>query len=85
VSVPTGAFEAVQLPDPPASVAVHKAVAPVLKATVPVGVPVPVTADTVARYVTVAPWVTDVGETETWVVEVGGEVMVTGVLAVDGV
>ena len=46
MSVPSGAFEAVQLPDPEASDAVHRTVPPVLKATVPVGVPVPVVGDT---------------------------------------
>jgi hypothetical protein len=36
-----GAFEALQLPDPEASEAVQRAMPPVLKATVPVGVPLP--------------------------------------------
>jgi hypothetical protein len=36
---PTGAFVAVQLPVPPERVAVHRDVAPIVKATEPVGVP----------------------------------------------
>ena len=50
--------------------------------TVPVGVPVPEAGATVALYVTVAPWITEVGLREMVVVE--GEVIVTGVLALDG-
>ena len=48
----------------------------------PVGVPGPELGATVALYVTVAPWVTEVGLREMVVAE--GEVMVTGVLALDG-
>ena len=41
---PTGAFEAVQEPEPPERVAVHSVVAPSVKATEPVGVaPEPLT------------------------------------------
>jgi hypothetical protein len=39
VSLPLGAFDAVHVPVPPESVAVHRAVAPMVKATVPEGVP----------------------------------------------
>ena len=49
MSVPRGAFEAVQLPDPEASEAVHRTVPPVLNVTVPVGVPVPEVGATVAQ------------------------------------
>lgn len=38
VSVPTGAAEELQVPEPFDSVAVHRVVPPVVKATVPVGV-----------------------------------------------
>jgi len=36
---PNGALVAVQLPVPPERVAVHREVAPIVKLTVPVGVP----------------------------------------------
>lgn len=42
MSVPSGAAEEVQVPVPLDSVAVHRVVAPVVKATVPVGVGTPV-------------------------------------------
>ena len=71
-----------QFPEPEASGAVHRAVPPALKATVPVGVPVPEVGATVAAYVTVSPWITEVGMTEMFVVE--ADVTETGVLALDG-
>jgi hypothetical protein len=39
VSEPNGAFDAEHVPVPPARVAVHRVVAPTVKATVPEGVP----------------------------------------------
>ena len=49
MSAPTGVFVAEHDPDPDANVAVHSVVDPVLKITVPVGVPLPEDGATVAE------------------------------------
>jgi len=68
VSLPAGALAAVQLADPDTRApVVHRLVEPVVKLTVPVGVPDPDV--TVAEYVTDEPWLVDVGVTEAAVVE----------------
>ncbi len=52
VSEPTGVLMALQYTVPFDSVAVHRSVSPVLKVTVPVGVPFPEVGVTVAEYST---------------------------------
>jgi hypothetical protein len=49
MSVPSGALEDVQEPEPPDNVAVHILEAPTLKLTVPVGVPDPEVGATVVE------------------------------------
>ena len=68
VSLPTGALLAVQLADPDTRAeVVQRAVNPVLKLTVPVGLPDPEV--TVVEYVTAEPAVVDVGLTVADVVD----------------
>jgi hypothetical protein len=69
MSAASSAFVAVQLPVQPANRAVPSVVAPLAKATMPLGVP-EVDA-TVAEYLTIDPKVTEVGETDTDVVASG--------------
>lgn len=82
VSVPTGAEEALQLPDPLASVALQMVADPMEKVTVPVGVPDPNDGVTVAEYCTLWPTETGVGVTEA-TVTVAAVVTVNEVVADD--